>query len=198
MNKPMNLTDSQFRCVMNTARSVAAQVAREEARRYAPEGTAKLEALNEELSAQNSALGHQVQQLIAQIKSLDNVLGIRTDENHALQQKLEAAVAQNVSMGDEIGKLHEELRICREQRALERKELAQLRTQLGGIVAENRGKLRLKVACELSPDTRADFVGLEEGDRWLNTRTGEIFTFFMGQWRRRSELEGFASAKKYL
>lgn len=147
--------------------------------------------LNQELSARNDALTSQIQQLQEGAQTLDSVLGIRTEENHELCKKLDSAVAQNVA-------LHNELRVCREQRAIERKDAAELRAQLGGIVAENRGKLRIKIACDLSPDSRAAFPGLEEGDRWLNTANGEIFTFFMGQWRRRSELEGFASAKKYL
>ena len=37
---------------------------------------------------------------------------------------------------------------------------------------------------------------MNDGDMVLTN--GEIFTWFMGQWRRKSELEGFASAKKYI
>jgi hypothetical protein len=38
--------------------------------------------------------------------------------------------------------------------------------------------------------------GAKEGDRCWSGQ--ELFTFFRGQWRRRSELEGYASAAKYL
>lgn len=39
------------------------------------------------------------------------------------------------------------------------------------------------------------FGPLKEGDKIVTNK--EVFTWFMGQWRRKSELEGFASAKKY-
>lgn len=37
----------------------------------------------------------------------------------------------------------------------------------------------------------------KDGDKWVDLTGKEVFTWFMGQWRRKSELEGFASAKKY-
>lgn len=39
------------------------------------------------------------------------------------------------------------------------------------------------------------FGPLKDGDKIVTNK--ETFTWFMGQWRRKSELEGFASAKKY-
>lgn len=184
MNKPMNLTDSQFRCVMNTARSVAAQVAREEARRYLPEGVTKLEAQNQELVRQTDALTSQVQQLQDSAQTLDDVLGIRTAENHKLRQKLESAVAQNVA-------LREELLVCREQRAVERGELNALRTQVGRMVTENRKN------CEPRKTFHSNIApNLNDGDRLIGP--GGEMIWFRGQWRRPSEMEGFASAKKYL
>lgn len=36
-----------------------------------------------------------------------------------------------------------------------------------------------------------------DGDKWVDLPGKETFTFFRGEWRRQSELEGFASAQKY-
>lgn len=37
-----------------------------------------------------------------------------------------------------------------------------------------------------------------DGDKWVDMAGQETFTFFRGEWRRQSELEGFAFAQKYL
>lgn len=37
---------------------------------------------------------------------------------------------------------------------------------------------------------------VKDGDRWLQGT--EVFTYFRGQWRRKSELEAYASAAQYL
>ena len=89
--------------------------------------------------------------------------------------KLECAVAQNVRLIEENTRLYA--------------DLEELRTRLWKQSSANR---------QTATSARLDPNQPSEGDKWVDMTGQETFTFFRGEWRRQSELEGFASAAKYL
>lgn len=80
--------------------------------------------------------------------------------------------------------------ITREEFSDIRRQITDLQTQIGLLQAR---------PVLYTGDRLPTFTGpatLKDGDRWLKGE--EVFTYFRGQWRRKSELEAYASAAQYL
>lgn len=117
--------------------------------------------------------------------------------NDELRAKLESAVAQNVALAENCRKLSAELSSVHNlNRAMGETARSRVRTiesmekQVTNL-QRNLRDIRPLLGVEVAENHRP-----QDGDQAI--KNDELFTFFMGEWRRPSELEAFSSAKKYL